>query len=78
MPPAGKNQNREQIARDKIDGRLGEAGWQVQDRNSIEFAVGQGIAVREYPTDVGPADYALFVDREPTRMTPQAFGEYSL
>lgn len=65
MPPAGKNQNREQIARDKIDARLGEAGWQVQDRNSIDFAVGQGIAVREYPTDVGPADYVLFVDRQP-------------
>ena len=23
-----------------------------------------GVAVREYPTSVGPADYALFVDRQ--------------
>jgi type I restriction enzyme R subunit len=63
MPPAGKNQNREQIARDQIDARLVEAGWLVQDRDGIDFTAGQGIAVREYPTDVGPADYVLFVDR---------------
>jgi len=25
-----------------------------------------GVAVREYPTDTGPADYVLFVDREPS------------
>lgn len=63
MPPAGKNQNREQIARDQIDARLAEAGWQVQDRDSIDFTARQGIAVREYPTDVGPSDYVLFLDR---------------
>ena len=64
MPPVGKNQNREQIARDEIDARLVEAGWRVQDRDSIDFTAGKGIAVREYPTDVGPADYVLFVDRQ--------------
>jgi type I site-specific restriction endonuclease len=31
MPPTAKNQNPEQIARDQIDGRLAEAGWDVQD-----------------------------------------------
>ena len=54
MPPVAKNQNREQIARDKIDSRLIEAGWDVQDRDGIDFSAGQGVAVREYPTDVGP------------------------
>ncbi|MGC2221247.1 MAG: DEAD/DEAH box helicase family protein [Methylocella sp.] len=64
MSPAGKNQNREQIARDNIDAALAKDGWRVQDRHSIDFTLGRGIAVREYPTDVGPADYVLFVDRQ--------------
>ena len=57
------NQNPEQIARDQIDARLIEAGWQVQEKGALDFSAGQGIAVREYPTDTGPADYALFVNR---------------
>jgi type I restriction enzyme, R subunit len=63
VPSANVNQNPEQIARDKIDATLVEAGWRVQDKGKIDFNVGQGIAVREYPTDIGPADYVLFVDR---------------
>jgi len=63
MPPVARNQNREQIARDQIDARLVEAGWHVQGRDAIDFTAGRGLAVREYPTDVGPADYVLFVDR---------------
>ena len=60
---ANKNQNPEQIARDQIDARLVEAGWHVQGKDAIAFSAGQGIAIREYATDVGPADYVLFVDR---------------
>src|ERR1700758_4002254 len=63
MSPAGKNQNPEQIARDQIDAKLAEAGWHIQDKDKIDFNAGQGIAVREYQTDAGPADYVLFVDR---------------
>jgi type I restriction enzyme R subunit len=63
MPPVPRNQNPEQIARDQIDAKLAEAGWHVQDKDKIDFNAGQGIAVREYPTDIGPADYVLFVDR---------------
>jgi type I restriction enzyme R subunit len=59
------NQNPEQIARDKIDEMLREAGWDVQSKNEIDLAAGKGIAVREYQTDVGYADYVLFVDRNP-------------
>ena len=58
------NQNPEQIARDRIDDRLRAAGWQVQDKEALDFNASLGIAVREYQTDVGPADYVLFVDRE--------------
>ena len=60
MPP---NQNPEQAARDRIDAMLGECGWAVQDNKAIDFSAGLGIAVREYPTDTGPADYVLFVDK---------------
>lgn len=59
------NKNPEQIARDRIDEMLAEAGWCVQDNSSVDFQAGQGLAVREYPTDSGPADYVLFVDRNP-------------
>jgi type I restriction enzyme R subunit len=55
MPPS-KNQNPEQKTRDQIDARLTEAGWHVQDKGALNFNAGLGIAVREYPTDVGPAD----------------------
>jgi type I restriction enzyme R subunit len=59
------NQTPEQQARDRIDKMLGQAGWAVQDKNAINFNAGPGIAVREYQTDRGPADYILFVDRKP-------------
>ncbi|KGK00167.1 type I restriction endonuclease subunit R [Thalassotalea sp. ND16A] len=56
------NQNPEQIARDKIDEQLEASGWAIQSNKAINFAVGEGQAVREYQTDAGPADYVLFVD----------------
>ncbi|MFC1688226.1 DEAD/DEAH box helicase family protein [Pseudomonadota bacterium] len=58
---AKKNQTPEQLARDNIDAMLEDAGWKVQDKKKIDFSAGLGIAVREYQTDVGPADYVLFV-----------------
>ncbi|GBQ57991.1 type I restriction endonuclease subunit R [Komagataeibacter swingsii] len=57
------NQNPEQIARDQIDKHLVEAGWHVQTMKELDWSAGQGIAVREYQTDTGPADYVLFVDK---------------
>ncbi|MBP7524900.1 MAG: DEAD/DEAH box helicase family protein [Propionivibrio sp.] len=56
------NQNPEQHARDRIDAQLRAAGWAVQKK--IDFSAGAGQAVREWHTDVGPADYVLFVDRK--------------
>jgi len=50
-------------ARELIDRKLALAGWVVQDLKQLDLSVGRGIAVREYPTDTGPADYVLFVDR---------------
>ena len=59
---AKPNQTPEQIARDNIDKMLEDAGWKVQHKKKIDFSAGLGVAVREYQTDVGPADYVLFVD----------------
>ena len=57
------NQTPEQVARDRIDDRLRAAGWYVQVKDALDFNAGLGIAVREYQTDIGPADYVLFADR---------------
>lgn len=59
------NQNPEQIARDEIDRLLIGAGWIVQSKDEIDINAEQGVAVREYQTDIGPADYVLFVDGKP-------------
>ena len=59
------NQNPEQIARDKIDQMLMLAGWVVQSKQKVNLNESKGVAVREYQTDVGPADYVLFIDRKP-------------
>ncbi|WP_319238289.1 DEAD/DEAH box helicase family protein [uncultured Propionivibrio sp.] len=59
-----ENQTPEQKARDNIDAQLKLAGWFIQSAKKIDFSAGLGIAVREYHTDVGPADYVLFVDKK--------------
>ena len=59
------NQNPEQIARDRIDKMLTDAEWAVQSKSEADFTVSLGVAIREYFTNVGPADYVLFVDRKP-------------
>ncbi len=56
MPPETK-------ARQHIDHKLEQAGWVVQDLRQLNLAAASGVAVREYPTDTGPADYVLFVNR---------------
>ncbi|HEY1943498.1 MAG TPA: DEAD/DEAH box helicase family protein [Roseiarcus sp.] len=61
---ASENKNPEQIARDAIDERLRAAGWAVQDKKGIDHAAAPGIAVKEYTTSVGPADYVLFSDNK--------------
>lgn len=59
-----ENQNPEQLARDHIDVLLRQAGWAVQHAKQMDFSAGIGIAAREYQTDIGPADYVLFVDKK--------------
>jgi type I restriction enzyme, R subunit len=61
---AETNQNPEQIARDQIDRSLEQAGWIVQSSKKIDLNAGRGVAIKEFRTDIGPADYALFVDKK--------------
>lgn len=55
----------EQRARQTIDRKLREAGWEIQDLNRINPIAALGVAVREFPTSTGPVDYALFVAGTP-------------
>ena len=59
------NQNPEQIARDNIDKQLTACGWIIQSIKQVNLNAGIGVAVKEYLTDVGPADYVLFVEGKP-------------
>jgi type I restriction enzyme R subunit len=59
------NQTPEQIARDKIDNLLIASGWAIQDKKHINLSKSLGIAVTEYQTESGPADYILFVEGKP-------------
>ena len=63
----GKMHTPEQLARQKIDQLLQAAGWVIQDVRAFNLGAGLRVAVREFQTESGPADYMLFVDR-------QAFG----
>lgn len=40
---------------------LAAAGWAVQDRKDLNLAAAPGVAVREFQTRGGPADYLLFL-----------------
>lgn len=53
----------EQKARAQIDAQLVAAGWQIQDRDSINLQAAQGVAVREVNMGDGRADYLLYVDK---------------
>ncbi|MFC2141345.1 DEAD/DEAH box helicase family protein [Acidobacteriota bacterium] len=54
----------EERARKDIDKQLQEANWLIQDLRDINLSAGPGIAVREFNTNAGPVDYALFADRK--------------
>ena len=55
----------EQKARNVIDAKLTESGWRLQDKDEFNPAAELGVAVREFHTDSGEADYLLFVNRKP-------------
>ena len=48
----------------QVDKKLELAGWIIQDYKSINLGVSFGFVVRECPTNSGPADYIIFVNRK--------------
>ena len=54
----------EEQARQDIDEKLQKANWLIQDRLDINLGAGPGIAIREFNTNAGPVDYALFANRK--------------
>ena len=56
--------NPEARARMAIDEQLAVCGWEVQDYRHAAVAAARGVAVREVPTEAGPADYVLYVDAQ--------------
>lgn len=56
------NQKPEQLSRDQIDTALMRCGWVIQHNTKINLKASLGVAVREYRTDIGPADYVISVE----------------
>lgn len=54
----------EQEARRHIDAILLASGWDVQDKKNMNLAAAPGIAVREFQTRAGPADYVLYLGNQ--------------
>jgi type I restriction enzyme R subunit len=52
----------EELARQKIDAMLTQAGWAVQDRQRLNLNASRGVAIREFSVMTGAADYLLFVE----------------
>ena len=53
----------EQQARVEIDRKLEAAGWVIQDNSETDLTAARGVAIREFQTATGPADYLLYVDK---------------
>lgn len=67
MSPAGSSNAPEARARARIDQALTEAGWTLQDRDDMNLAAADAIAVREFKLDRGHGyvDDMLFLDGHP-------------
>jgi type I restriction enzyme R subunit len=53
------------MTRDAFGNSFHAYGWVIQDKSGINLHAASGVAVREYLTDAGPADYLLFVHGRP-------------
>jgi type I restriction enzyme R subunit len=64
MAPAGSKNTPEAKARANIDRQLEQAGWLLQDRDDMNLAAANAIAVREFRLAKGHGyvDYLLFLD----------------
>jgi len=72
------NQNPEQLARHRIDQQLIACGWTIPNKSSINLRAGMGVAIREYQTKVGPANYILFLGKKPVGIIEAKIAEESI
>lgn len=54
----------EQVARQKIDAMLLDAGWTIQNFRELDLAA-KSVALREVPLKSGRCDYLLLLNRKP-------------
>ena len=59
------NQNTKLPAKDLTDTMLWAPGYVVQSKKQINLQADKGVTVREFQTDVGPADYIFFLNKKP-------------
>lgn len=52
-------------ARETIDKKLKEVGYVIQNISEFNPAESLGVAVREFPTNSGPVDYLIFINKKP-------------
>jgi len=50
-------------ARQQINQKFEQAGWVTQDVKQLNLSADVGVAVLEYSTDTGPADYVRSINR---------------
>ncbi|MDX8130405.1 hypothetical protein QLH52_24150 [Methylomonas sp. OY6] len=62
------NKNPEQIALDQSGKLLLQLGWVIQNKNQINFHIGEDQSVWEFRTDSGRANYILFVGDKPAEL----------
>ena len=65
-------------AREQIDNRLRQSGWTIQDLKQLNLTVASGVAVREFPTNTGPVDYALFIEDKPVGLIEAKADEHGV
>lgn len=49
----------------EIDKKLTASGYVIQDMKEFNPTAALGVAVREFPTNSGPVDYLIFIDKTP-------------
>ncbi len=58
----------EDRARQSIDRLLTDVGWLIQSRDETNINAARGVAIREFKSGYGEADYLLYVDAVPASL----------
>ena len=66
----------EEAVRQVIDRKLVLSGWVIQNMTQLNLSAALGVAVREFPTNTGEVDYALFIAGIPVGVVEAKRSEY--